>query len=244
LTKLVIDYPVKYTSLSQGDITFVLAHLYLKNSEYKHKIDELKVMGRELMLDNGAWEFGSSMPPLQYEKIIAELEPNWAVIPDVYKNRWQSEKVTEEFIELHDNHLETELMFVPQGTSVVEVIESYNSMVDKHGMFFDCLAIAKHIGSFSNRISFTDLLYVEATEPPVGVHFLGFWNWREFEELKMQPWHLWSVDTKKPVKNAFLPDTFTSQLDYYNTDKDLDENAFNIEVNDFYVNLAANGWLE
>ena len=50
--------------------------------------------------------------------------------------------------------------------------------------------------------------------------------------------------TKKPVKNAFLPDTFTSQLDYYNTYKDLDENAFNIEVNDFYVNLAANGWLE
>jgi len=241
MTELVIDYPVKYTSLSQGDITFVLAHLYLKNVDYKQQIDFLKKSGRPLMLDNGAWEFGSSMPPRDYLKIIQELEPNYAVIPDVYMNTIQSEKMTMDFMEMYNEDIDTELMFVPQGNNAEEVIESYNSMVDKMGMFFDVLAVAKHIGSWANRVSFTDELMSQIYEPVKNVHFLGFWNWDELEQPKYGDWELQSIDTKYPVKSAY-GEKFNSQLDYYNTDKVLDLDAFQVEVASFQDDLVNRGW--
>jgi hypothetical protein len=243
LTKLVIDYPTKYTECSYGDVTFVLAHLYLKDTTYRSKINYLKHAGRELMLDNGAWEFGSSMRPDDYIKIIQDLEPTYAVIPDVYKNQIESERMTREFMEKYDSEPDTQLMFVPQGNTVEEVFESYNNLVTDYGTFFDILAIAKHIGTMANRVSFTDTLVAEAFEPPHDVHFLGFWSWEELEQQRFTDWKLVSIDTKKPVKNAYLPETFTSQLDYYNTDKILNLNAFQIEVNEFYVKLNELGWI-
>jgi hypothetical protein len=243
MTKLVIDYPVKYTSLLQGDITFVLAHLYLKNSDYKEKINELKGLGRPLMLDNGAWEFGSSMPPKQYLDIIEELEPTYAVIPDVYRNRWQSEKMTSEFIDINDRSKDTQLMFVPQGENVEEIIASHEYLVAQYGMFYDVLAIAKHIGKITNRVDFVNTLVARAAEPPIDVHFLGFWNWEEFDNAKIGNWNLISLDTKYPVKGA-IDHKFTDQLEYYNTQLYLDLDIFNIEVDSMYFDLHERGWLE
>lgn len=241
LTKLVIDYPVKYTSLLQGDVTFVLAHLYLKNQNYKMQINKLKSEGRPLMLDNGAWEFGSSMPPTDYLNIIKNLEPDYAVIPDVYRNRWQSEKMTKEFIEINDSIVETQLMFVPQGESIDEIIDSHEELVSEFGMFYDVLAVAKHIGSITNRVDFVNNLVAKSNEPPVDVHFLGFWNWDEFDTQKVGNWNLISLDTKYPVKGA-IDHKFTDQLEYYNTNLYLDEDIFNIEVDTMYLDLYERGW--
>lgn len=244
MTKLVIDYPVKYTELSYGDVTFVLAHLYEKNQEYKEKIDYVKAMGRETMLDNGAWEFGSSMPIPRYARIIEELEPTYAVIPDVYKNRLQSEKMTSDFIN-YNVETKSKLMFVPQGDSSQEAIESYQYMTDYHGKFFDLLAIAKHLGDAANRIELVDLLYLESEIKPDQVHLLGFWDWEELAEYKkLQPWVLHSIDTKYPVKSAFMPHKFTDQLEYYNTAKHLDTISFGMEVDTFYLHLGDLGWMK
>lgn len=243
MTKLVIDYPAKYTELSYGDVTFVLAHLYLKNQVYKDKINYIQAQGRELMLDNGAWEFGSSMPPKDYYKIIDELRPTYAVIPDVFKNRIQSEKMTREFIDMYDLDIDTQLMFVPQGESAQELIDSYIAITTEYGEFFEILAMPKHIGQYANRIDVVNDLYAQVKIKPRDVHLLGFWDWMEFESPKVGDWNLVSVDTKFPVKMAFMPEKFTSQLDYYNTTKTLDINFFQMEVDLMYLQLNELGWI-
>jgi hypothetical protein len=242
LTKVVIDYPVHYTSLPQGDITFVLAHLYLKNPDYKFQIDQLKFKGRELMLDNGAWEFGSSMPPKDYLAIIEELQPAYAVIPDVYRNRLQSEKMTKEFLDMGPHTGSTQLMFVPQGESVKELIETHENLVDEYGMFYDILAVAKHIGTIVNRVDFVNQLVAMSDEVGRDVHFLGFWNWQEFDERKNGNWNLISLDTKYPVKRA-IDHKFSDQLEYYNTNLYLDEDLFDAEVEGMYLELQQRDWL-
>jgi hypothetical protein len=244
LTKLVIDWPVKYTDKTYGDTTFVLAHLYKSNEDYKEKINRIKSHGRELMLDNGAWEFGSSMPPTDYKKIVDELEPDIAVIPDVYMNRLQSEKVTSEYIGIHDRSLKTKLMFVPQGQDPIEAVNSYDKMVSEYGIFYDILGAAKWLGKYINRLKWVDQVWISNELQPQQVHLLGFWN---FKELAYDPefeWDFISIDTKYPVKQSYYPETFDSQLDYYNTDKPLNLLQLGLAVNQFYVKLDEMGWLD
>ena len=84
---LAIDLPVKYSDLDIGDITFCLAPLLNRQDDtgrkYMAAMDNLQKNGRQIMLDNGAWEFGASMDSQEYMDIISILEPTWAVIPDV-----------------------------------------------------------------------------------------------------------------------------------------------------------------
>ena len=68
--KLAIDLPVKYSDLDIGDITFCLAPLLNRQDDtgrkYMAAMDNLQKNGRQIMLDNGAWEFGASMDSQEY----------------------------------------------------------------------------------------------------------------------------------------------------------------------------------
>ena len=243
--KLVLDYPVKYTEYLYGDITFVLAHLYRDNLVYKGKINQLKKASRPLMLDNGAWEFGKSMNPKLYLSIINILNPDYAVIPDVFKNKGQTEKLTLEFLEMWKTNWNgiTKLMFAPQGETIDELVDCYNNVVGKmKKTFFDILAIPKHVGMIMNRVVATDILHNQVDLPFTDVHFLGYWNW---EELSRKPdseqWKLVSIDTKAPVKYAFGTDKFTSQMDYYLTERPLDEGSLKMAVDTFKDHLMKSG---
>src|SRR3972149_4446945 len=87
MVKLCIDWPTAYTYVELGDITFALAQLYIDNREYRDILRKLQERGREIMLDNGAWEFGTTMAPKCYVKVIKDLKPTYAVVPDGIKNR-------------------------------------------------------------------------------------------------------------------------------------------------------------
>ena len=222
-TKLVIDYPMKYADCKYGDVNFVLAPLYRDCGSYAMKIQQAN---KPLMLDNGAWEFGKSMNVKQYVKILDELQPEYAVIPDAYKNRKLTEDLTLEFFMeyLQRDLPKTRLMFAPQGETVDELIYCYNEVMTQFASHINIIAIPKHVGELLNRIAFTDILYDSAVEPFHDVHFLGYWNW---EELRFSPkvgsrWVLHSIDTKAPVKYAFLPEEFHTQMEYYETTASLD----------------------
>ena len=80
--KLVIDYPIEYTGLPFGDVTFILAPL-LDNTKYVEELKAMKSVGRPTMFDNGAWEFGETMDINDYLNLIKQWNPEYAVIPDI-----------------------------------------------------------------------------------------------------------------------------------------------------------------
>jgi len=93
-----------------------------------------------------------------------------------------------------------------------------------------------------NRVDFVNQLIALSDEAGTDVHFLGFWNWKEFDEKKIGNWNLMSLDTKYPVKQA-IAHKFSDQLEYYNTNLYLDEDLFDAEVEGMYLELQQRGWL-
>ncbi len=240
--QLVVDYPIKYAHMPYGDANFCLAQLYRDNQEYRFNIRKACVKGRPIMLDNGAWEYGKSMPVDEYIDIIEELQPEFAVIPDVYKNKLLSEKMTLEFFDkwIEKNARKTKLMFVPQGEDIDEIIDCYNEVINqKSSMWFktSMVAIPKHVGEIMNRVTFTDLLYDNANIKFDSVHFLGYWNWEELMYESETPWKLESIDTKAPVKYA-LKKTFVTQAEYYNTHEEIDKDSLQLAIKAFQQRLG------
>ena len=249
MTKLCIDYPMKYTHLLKGDITFALAQLYERFPAYEKTMIRLREEGREIMLDNGAWEFKVSMPVEDYLEIIQLLEPTYAVIPDAYQDAKKSRKLTLEFFDKFiPLNLDTKLIYAPQGKNITEIIEEYNFNVNKFFAYMDMVGIPKHVGDLLNRVAFTDMLYDSADIKFQKVHFLGYWNYEELmfapKERKSAAWYLHSIDTKYPVKYAYLPTKFKDQLDYYLTDDKLNIDSFEVAVEHFYEGLLKLKWLK
>jgi len=233
-TKLVIDYPIKYVHLLQGDITFALAQLYKKEPVYRDILLHLKNTGREIMLDNGAWEFGKSMNVVDYIHICEELQPTYAVVPDVMKKKKQTEKVALSFLEKWNWQNKTKLIFAPQGKNETELFDCYNNVVNKYHIYLDMVGIPKHIGKIVNRVTFTDHLYEHASVKFERVHFLGYWNWEELAFQHKYPWYIHSLDTKAPVKYAYRPNNiFSDQMSYYYAKEKIRIEDFEVAVNHF-----------
>ena len=237
---------MKYTHLEYGDITFALAPLFSQFPHYEKKLIRARESGREIMLDNGAWEFGRSINITEYLEILQLLEPTYAVIPDAIKNKELTKKLTLEFFDKYlELGLNTQLIFAPQGETEQEMIDCYNEISDMFSQHIQILGIPKHIGELVNRVVFTDKLFDCANIKFEKVHFLGYWNW---EELAFSPklrgdypikWYLHSIDTKYPVKYAYLPErTFFDQLEYYTTDEEISLANLEEAVNAFGSNLV------
>jgi len=227
-----------------GDANFCLAQLYKDNIEYKFNIRKAQVKHeRPLMLDNGAWEFGKSMNVNDYISIIEELKPDYAVIPDVYKNKELSQKMTYDFFEKYKLTPNVELMYVPQGENIEQIIDCYNEVMNnKSHIWIDTaiIGIPKHVGEIMNRITFTDILYDNVDIKFKHVHFLGYWNWEElmYTPIERKSWTLDSIDTKAPVKYA-LKKKYVTQMDYYNTQEDINYESLQIAIEAFQSKLGA-----
>ena len=140
--KLAIDLPVKYSDLDIGDITFCLAPLLNRQDDtgrkYMAAMANLQKNGRQIMLDNGAWEFGASMDSQEYMDIISILEPTWAVIPDVMGSVNKSISLARDFIpDLVQLDNRPKLMFAPQGGTMDDLIECYNAVMDDYSKFME-----------------------------------------------------------------------------------------------------------
>jgi len=61
-------------------------------------IDHYRKSGKEIILDNGAYEFGEAMDSRQYLDIIRALQPDYYVIPDVFGKGYQTSERTFDFI--------------------------------------------------------------------------------------------------------------------------------------------------
>ncbi len=240
--KLVVDYPIKYAHLPYGDANFCLAQLYKDNMEYRFNIRKASVSGRPIMLDNGAWEFGKSMNTKDYIDIIDELRPDYAVIPDVYKNKELTKKMTLDFFDKYLITPNVKLMFVPQGEDIEQIIDCYNEVINQETDMWlntSIVGIPKHVGEIMNRVTFTDILYDNVKVKFGHVHFLGYWNWEElmYAPIDRKSWTLESIDTKAPVKYA-LKKKYVTQMDYYNTQEKVDHQSLQLAIEAFQSKLG------
>ena len=85
--KLAVDYPIKYSDVDIGDITFCLAPFFKPGvgggEIYQRNMFDLQKNGRQIMLDNGAWEFGESMDSQEYLDIIDIFKVYHNIIPNI-----------------------------------------------------------------------------------------------------------------------------------------------------------------
>ena len=241
--KLAVDYPIKYSDVDIGDITFCLAPFFKPGvgggEIYQRNMFDLQKNGRQIMLDNGAWEFGESMDSQEYLDIIDILEPTWAVIPDAMRDPKKTISLARDFIpDLINLDNRPKLMFAPQGSTTEELIDCYNAVMDDYSKAVDIVCIPKNVGFWKNRVEVADILWHEANKKFKKVHFLGFVNMKEFNTFKTTPWKLVSMDTKYPVKITYAKE-FKDQLAYYYTNDILDLQALNYMVKGF--KLAVDG---
>lgn len=222
--KLVIDYPIKHVALPYGDVNFILAPLIEKNERYKEGVNHLRYLKRETMFDNGAWEFGKSMPVSDYIALARQYEPTYIVVPDVMMESEATFDSATDFLGTWDRN-KTKVMIAPQGRNFVEVYRNYIEIMESWEHKIDILAVPKHIGKWMNRMEFTNKLMAESPFDPLPVHFLGFWHFDEFKRPIEGNWDLHSVDTKYTLKD-FIDVPFKDQMEYYNWNGFIDEEKF------------------
>lgn len=232
--------PVRYTYLVEQEPRHLVIAQYLRNpSTMEFFIRQIK-MGHEVILDNGAYEFGKPMERDEYYKVIEELHPQIVVAPDSWKNaeetiglhdefkRWKIEKG---YDEQGSYHFTT--MSVPQGKTLYEYVDCCQEMditpTDIIGM---------SVGSWKDVTGIIRPFMVgnlSQHELPM-MHLLGLWNATEISRIKDHK-RVRSVDTSMPFKLAkhgqvFGPESInTEKMDFEMTltDQEIELAEMNLE---------------
>jgi len=63
---------------AKGDFSFALGHIALESEAYRSYFRKRSLQGYEVMLDNGAYELGGSIPSDQMIQLIREIQPTYA----------------------------------------------------------------------------------------------------------------------------------------------------------------------
>jgi hypothetical protein len=130
-----------------GDFDFALGHIAeqdLDNSlGYNSYFREQRSRGREVILDNAAYEKGGiPMPPAEMIPLIDHVQPSIIVAPDYYRNPERTIKDSRLFVEEMDDTFgldRPKIMGVAHGTVMNEVLECVFELRE----FCDLVAVSK-----------------------------------------------------------------------------------------------------
>jgi len=121
--------PTKYLlpleSNNQSDIHILLAHRVLVDKEYVSYYNKRQKQGDFLILDNSAFELGSSLSLDLLTKAIVLCNPDEFVLPDVLKNKQETIKRSIKFLSEFKNKDYMRFMAVPQGKNIEEWVTCY-----------------------------------------------------------------------------------------------------------------------
>lgn len=175
---------------SHTDYDFIIASYCLQNKAYKDFHEKLheEDPSRFSILDNGAFEEGTSIEIDTYFNLIEELRPNIVVLPDTVNDKDATLKASIYFLtklyEKFDDRIPFELMGVLQGTSVedyLECLEEYAKIEDisyigiPYHLFYRPMLLEKHkIASFCEENGF--LIHILGLPNPFEVYELGKWK--------------------------------------------------------------------
>lgn len=185
--KVLIDNPQLLKLL---DYDFVIASMYLDDAAYRNYYLSHQRAG--VILDNGAFETGESIPVSDYIRVIDELRPAIIVLPDVRQDCNKTHLRVEEFAAFkifEDYKADYKFMGALQGKSYAEwrsLLSLYQDLaVDIIGIPYGTL----------DRISFI------RNHPEVKFHALGLQYFPELLSLRLLK-NVVSIDTSLPVKYA------------------------------------------
>lgn len=111
--------------VTDGD--YALVHLFETNEEYFNMFKKAVEAGRDVILDNSIFELGTAFDMDRYAYWIRKLEPTWYIVPDCWKNGWETARMFSEFIHRYPD-LPGKRIGVAQGHQLEEVEKCYRSI--------------------------------------------------------------------------------------------------------------------
>jgi hypothetical protein len=156
------------------DYHLVLAHQYVHDEKYRKFYKERVISGDHVMLDNGAYELGQSIPIAKLVEMAEDLNPTAVYLPDARFNTEKTIQLMEEAIPKLKGR-GWKLLGVPQGKSLEGVLECYQWILTNPDV--DGFGIYEEIGevtSLGRRWDFLDYLQTEKlVDKSMYYHMLG-----------------------------------------------------------------------
>lgn len=198
--QLAVELPISLLEMNSNfDYDFIIANHYRDFTDYRKFYQQKQ--NRVSLLDNGAFEFGTSIDGEEYSKIIAELNPTIILLPDVYRNRDDTLKLSFDFLykmTKGTQNLPQGFMGVLQGITEQDFLQCFMRYVSSPEI--------THIGipyhafyrpKFLRDYSINDI----CTQFEKKIHILGLQNPFEICELKEFSC-IESIDTSLPVASG------------------------------------------
>ena len=190
--------------MTDGD--YALVHLLEKNPGYAQKFMEAKFSGREIILDNSAFELGESFDPNILLEWIDILEPTYYVIPDKLRDTNATIKMAEHFLAT-TNIKTSKSIGVVQGNSYEECVECYKAMADMCDKIAFNISYGPRTAPIKHRCDIRPAMLLRMLEEGIirkdkPHHLLGILLPQEMKFYRDQPnkfFWIDSVDTSNPV---------------------------------------------
>jgi hypothetical protein len=225
MKKVKISHEVPFCLLSKSlefnDYDYCLPHLLDQNEEYRTFFNNVKSIGRYIVMDNSLHELGEAYNTERLMYWIKEIEPDEFIVPDVWENYNESVRNAKLWSQIE----------LPEGVTKVAVIQAK----DKHEATL-CTQVYKDLGykkiaysygaSYYNDVCphpnkdlgkaigrymvINDLIKDKILSPKDRVHLLGTASPIEFGLYKNIEC-IESIDTSNPVM-AGIENIFYSQL--------------------------------
>ncbi len=129
--------------LTDGD--YALVHMLEKSEEYRHNFFEAKSKGREIILDNSAFELGESFDMSLFVDWIYRLRPTYYVVPDKLRDAEATVEMMDVFFKTWPAIKEgtgSKSIGVVQGTTYMECVWCYEQLAPR----CDVIAFNKSYG--------------------------------------------------------------------------------------------------
>jgi len=179
---------------------FLVVAQWLRDQKYRVFFKSKAADGAQIILDNGAYEYGEAMQDDEFLLFAAQLKPTIVVAPDVFRDYAKTIQRVEGFFKLvNDRCLESqfEIMGVPQGKTVKEWVRCFERLSEI------CDVIGLPVAQFGDRSgvvrNFLARNVDDRTTPRI--HLLGLWSPHELGMYKGVT-RVQSIDTSLPFKYA------------------------------------------
>ena len=211
------EVPLNYLQVSKqfNDYDYALVHLFSEYPEYKEFFINSVKEGRQVLLDNSAYEICTNpellekypegyFPEDEYTKYIQELQPTWYVLPDKRDDGFGTIDVVNEWFKNHKD-LSGKTIGVVHGHTFDEMQMCYNHLdgvCDKLAFSFESwwfdYAKENNIPISNIRYEIIKHLNINTNKPH---HLLGCILPNEFKLWKDTSW-IETIDTSAPITNA------------------------------------------
>jgi hypothetical protein len=204
------------------DYGFVLTHMVLENEDYATFYETL---GKDLLLDNSAYELGEALPAKDIIKAAKRIKlgkghNGIVALPDVRNNADKTIKRVVDSLAQYKKALpKLTFMVVPQGGSPGQVINCAMTLIEKMkeekvdfmlGIPARYDYTGDNVMSEHNRIGIVEQLLETTSVTANQIHLLGLCNAQMLTSYSRVPFR--SMDTSLPIEQGFRKTLISKHL--------------------------------